>query len=71
MKGGDFMEREDGPKGPRESVPDVHVDGRVPSTSEDPFPKVVGRTRADGLQEFISDPVKRAMEEMVMATGRE
>lgn len=25
----------------------VHIEGRVPSTDEDPFPKVVGRTRFD------------------------
>ena len=40
------MERIDGgPEGPQRPVQAVHVEGRVPSTSEDPFPKVVGRTR--------------------------
>lgn len=44
-EGGDFMERVDvGPKGPQKLTQTIHVEGRVPGNSEDPFPKVVGRT---------------------------
>jgi len=60
-KGGDCMAVESGPIGP---VTNVRVEGRIPGTSEDPFPKVKGR-RAP-----VTDPISRSLEEMEMAGFR-
>lgn len=83
LKGGDFMERkEQGPASHiavyapvREVAPGRYrgvekvgeLNGRIPGTSEDPFPKVVGRTRFDP----VSDPALRGAEELAITTGRE
>lgn len=47
-------------------MPTINPDlARIPGTNEDPFPKVVGRTRP-----AFPDPSLRAVEELEMAASR-